>query len=335
MPLKRALITGITGQDGSYLAELLLEKGYEVHGVVRRVAIEDPQNRLWRIRHLVDRIHLHTASLDSLAGLERAVEASQPDECYHLAAESFVSYSFEGDLSTISLNINGAIAVLSALRNLAPRCRFYFAGSSEMFGNAAETPQTEGTPFHPRSPYGISKVAGVHLTRSYREAHGLFAVVGILYNHESERRGPEFVTRKISSSVARIKLGLAESLTLGNLEARRDWGYAPEYVGAIWQMMQRDTPDEFLIATGVSHSVREFVEKAFAVVGLPWQDYLRTDERFFRANESVELRGNPGKARSLLGWSPTVSFDQIVERMVEADLERLAFRGGRRGFWDG
>jgi GDPmannose 4,6-dehydratase len=297
---------------------------------VRRVAIEDPENRLWRIRHLMDRIQLHMASLESLAGLERAVEASRPDECYHLAAESFVSYAFDGDLSTITLNINGTISILSALRNLAPACRFYFAGSSEMFGNAVETPQTEITPFNPRSPYGISKVAGVQLARSYREAHGLFAVIGILYNHESERRGHEFVSRKISSAAARIKLGLADHLTLGNLEATRDWGYAPEYVAAMWRMLQREAPDDFLIATGQSHSVREFVEKAFAVVDLPWEKYVRTDERLFRPKEPHELRGDASKARALIGWVPTVSFDQMVERMVEADIARLAAERGAR-----
>ena len=320
---RRALITGITGQDGSYLAELLLAKGYQVHGTVRRVAIEDPTHRLWRLRSILDRIQLHAASLESYASLFRVVAQVKPDECYHLAAQSFVSYSFDDEFSTISTNISGAHYLLSAVKDLAPRCRFYFAGTSEMFGNAPESPQTEETPFNPRSPYGVSKVAGVHLTRNYREAYGLFAVAGILFNHESERRGFEFVTRKISSTVAQIKAGLADRLALGNLEARRDWGYAPEYVEAMWRIMQQDEPDDYVIATGESHTVREFTEKAFAAVGLDWEKYVEVDERFFRPTEIRELRGNSSKARLRLGWSPTVGFDKIVEIMVEADLSQL------------
>jgi GDPmannose 4,6-dehydratase len=320
---KRALITGITGQDGSYLADLLLEKGYEVHGVVRRVAFEDPTHRLWRLRDSIDKLTLHAASLESFASLFRVVAEVRPDECYHLAAQSFVSYSFDDEFSTINTNINGTHFLLSALKDLAPACRLYYAGSSEMFGNAPQSPQNEDTPFNPRSPYGISKVAGLHLARNYREAYGMFAVIGILFNHESERRGFEFVTRKISSTVAKIKKGLATELVLGNLDARRDWGYAPEYVHAMWTMIQQDAPDDYVIASGVSHSVREFVEKAFDVAGLSWEQFVRTDKRLYRPTEINELRGDARKAERRLGWSPNLGFDQVVEAMVEGDLRRL------------
>lgn len=321
---KRALITGITGQDGSYLAELLLEKGYEVHGVARRVAFEDPSHRLWRLKESVEKIKLHAASLESFASLYRVVAEVRPHECYHLAAQSFVSYSFDDEFSTIVTNVNGTHFLLAALKDLAPECRIYFAGSSEMFGNAREEPQNEDTPFNPRSPYGISKVAGVHLTRNYRESYGMFAVVGILFNHESERRGYEFVTRKISSTVAKIKRGLAAELALGNLDARRDWGYAPEYVQAMWTMLQQGAPDDYVVASGVSHSVREFVAKAFAVAGLPWDRYVRTDPVLYRPAEIRELRGDAAKASATLGWSPRVGFDELVEIMVEADLKAIA-----------
>jgi len=318
---KTALITGITGQDGSYLAEFLLNKGYKVYGIVRRVALEYPVHRLWRIQHLLDKIHLHAASLESYASLFHAVEQVRPDECYHLAAQSFVSYSFDDEFSTINTNINGTHFILSTIKESAPDCKFYFAGSSEMFGQANEVPQNENTPFHPRSSYGISKVAGFHLTRNYREASGLFACNGILFNHESERRGFEFVTRKVSSTVARIKLGMAKELRLGNLEARRDWGYAPEYIEAMWLMLQQPEPDDYVIATGESHSVREFVEIAFGVVGLRWEDWVVSDERLYRPAEITELRGDASKARSKLGWAPKTSFPELVRIMVEADLE--------------
>ncbi|MCX5657348.1 MAG: GDP-mannose 4,6-dehydratase, partial [Candidatus Omnitrophica bacterium] len=252
---KRALITGITGQDGSYLAELLLKKGYEVHGIVRRVALEDPGHRLWRIRHLLNKLILHPASLESYASIFSIVEKVKPDECYHLAAQSFVSYSFEDEFSTINTNINGTHFVLSAIKEKVPECRFYFAASSEMFGLAAETPQNENTRFHPRSPYGISKVAGFDLTRNYREAYNLFACNGILFNHESSRRGFEFVTRKITNAVAEIKFGLAKELKLGNLDAKRDWGFAGDYCEAMYLMLQQDRPDDYVIATGETHTV--------------------------------------------------------------------------------
>jgi GDPmannose 4,6-dehydratase len=323
MTAKRALITGITGQDGSYLAELLLEKGYEVYGIVRRVALEDPIRRLWRINHLTDRVHLLSGSLESYARLFSIAEEVQPDECYHLAAQSFVGLSFDDEFTTINTNINGTHFMLSALKERCPGCRVYFAGSSEMFGNAPHTPQNEETAFYPRSSYGISKLAGFHLTRNYREAYNMFACNGILFNHESERRGFEFVTRKISSSVARIKQGLQNELKLGNLDARRDWGYAPDYVHAMWLMIQQDKPDDFVIATGKSHSVKEFVEKAFQVVDLDWQNYVQTETTLFRPSEIHELLGDASKAKACLGWEPTVQFDQLVQTMVEKDLDYL------------
>ena len=322
MAVKKALITGITGQDGSFLAELLLERGYEVHGLVRRVSMEDPTRRLWRIRHLLDRVHLHPGTLESYASIFQVVEKTAPDECYHLAAESYVSYSFDDELSTIATNILGTHFILSAIRERSPDCRFYFAGSSEMFGSATETPQNESTPFNPRSPYGISKIAGFHLVRNYREAYKLFACSGICFNHESERRGFEYVTRKVSSAAARIKLQKAKGIHLGNLEARRDWGYAPEYVQAMWTMLQQAKPDDYVIATGQTHTVREFVESAFGLLGLNWEEHVTIDESLFRPAEAHELRGDPSKARRALGWSPRVDFEELVKIMVEADLRR-------------
>ena len=321
--MKKALITGITGQDGSYLAEWLLAKGYEVHGIVRRVALEDPGHRLWRLQSVLERIHLHPGTMESYASIFRVVEQLQPDECYHLAAQSFVSYSFDDEFSTFNTNINGTHNVLSAIKEKAPHCRVYFAGSSEMFGKADAVPQNEGTRFHPRSAYGISKVAGFDLTRNYREAYRLFACSGILFNHESERRGFEFVTRKISNTVARIASGLANTLALGNLDAKRDWGYAPEYVRAMWMMLQQDVPDDYVIATGETHTVREFVEEAFAVVGLPWEKYVTVDEGFFRPSEVNILMGDAAKAREKLGWQPEVAFKRLVRIMVESDMVRL------------
>ena len=318
----KALITGITGQDGSYLAELLLAKGYEVHGVVRRVALEDPIHRLWRLRGILDRLPLHPASMESYASLYRVVEQVRPDECYHLAAQSFVSYSFDDEFSTINTNVNGTHFMLSSIKEKAPACRFYFAGSSEMFGQPDRSPQDEDTPLRPRSPYGISKVAGLHLTRNYREAYGLFACSGICFNHESERRGWEFVTRKITAAAAEIKAGRATELPLGNLDARRDWGYAPEYVEAMWRMLQQDAPEDLVIASGQAHSVREFVGLAFDTAGLHWEDHVIVNERLFRPAEAHELRGDPRRAQQRLGWKAQVSFEELVRRMVEADLKR-------------
>jgi len=321
--VKKALLTGITGQDGSYLADLLLEKGYEVHGIVRRVALEDPEHRLWRIKHILDKLILHPGSLESYASIFNVVEEVKPDECYHLAAQSFVSYSFEDEFSTINTNVNGTHFVLSAIKKKAPKCKFYFAASSEMFGLVKETPQNEDTPFHPRSPYGISKVAGFHLTQNYREAYNLFACNGIFFNHESPRRGFEFVTRKITNAVVKIKLGLEKELRLGNLEAKRDWGFAGDYVKAMWIMLQQDEPDDYVIATGETHSVKEFAELAFSYVGLNWQKYVVKDEKFYRSSEVYELEGDFSKAKRKLGWQPKVSFEELVKMMVEADLQRI------------
>lgn len=322
-----ALITGITGQDGSYLTEFLLEKGYEVHGLVRRVAIEDPEHRMSRIHHLLDQIHLHAASLESLSSIFRAFNTVRPDECYHLAAQSFVGYSFEDEFSTLNININGTHHVLTALKECRPQCRFYFSGSSEMFGNTKEVPQSETTPFSPRSSYGISKVAGYHLTKNYREAYHIKAWAGILYNHESPRRGYEFVTRKITSHVAKIKLGLADKLKLGNVEAKRDWGHSKEYIKAMWSMLQQDTPDDYVICTGEAHSVREFLNVAFSYVGLNVEDYVVIDPQLFRPSDLNILVGDASKAKQQLGWNYTISFEQLVREMVDADVAILRANG--------
>jgi GDPmannose 4,6-dehydratase len=319
MSQRKAFITGITGQDGSYLAELLVSKGYEVHGLVRRVALEDPAHRLGRIAHVRDRLILHAGSLESFPSLYQIVRRVQPDECYHLASQSFVSYSFDDEFSTLNTNINGTHYLLAAVKEAAPACRFYFAGSSEMFGKAEEVPQTELTRFHPRSAYGISKVAGFDLTRNYREAYGLYASSGILFNHESARRGYEFVTRKITSGVAAIVAGKAKQVRLGNLEARRDWGHAPDYVEAMWMMLQQEVPDDYVVATGETHSVREFCQMAFSLAGLDYRDYVVTDELLHRPAEVDLLIGNPAKASATLGWTKHTSFEMLVRLMVEAD----------------
>ena len=322
--MKKALITGITGQDGSYLAEHLLSLGYEVHGIVRRVALEDPTRRFSRLKHLLDRVTLHPASLESYPSIFHVLTRHEFDECYHLAAQSFVAESFADGFSTMNTNINGTHYMLAALRELQPTCRFYFAGSSEMFGNVREAPQNEETPFHPRSPYGISKVAGFDLTRNYREAYDMYCVSGILFNHESPRRGYEFVTRKITSTVARIKLGLATELRLGNLDATRDWGHAADYVRAMHLMLQQPEADDYVIATGETHTVREFCEMAFDKVGLDYSDCVKIDEKFYRPAEVDRLIGDSSKARLALAWEPRYSFEELVAEMVHADLNSLS-----------
>jgi GDPmannose 4,6-dehydratase len=317
----KALISGITGQDGSYLAEYLLGLGYEVHGMVRRVAMEDPAHRLWRLRAVHDRIHFHAASLESYPSIFRVMTTVKPDEVYHLAGQSFVSYSFEDEFSTLNTNINGTHHMLAILREAAPAARFYFAGSSEMFGECGVSPQNETTSFHPRSAYGISKVAGFHLARNYREAYRLHVSSGILFNHESPRRGFEFVTRKITSHAARIKLGLATELRLGNLDARRDWGHARHYVKAMHLMLQQDKPDDFVVATGQTHTVLQFVETAFGLLGLDYRKHLVLDEQFFRPTEVSQLLGDSAKARRVLNWSYDMTFEELVREMVAADME--------------
>ena len=317
---RKAIITGISGQDGSYLAELLLEKGYEVHGIARRMAIENPGQRLSRINHILHRIHLHGASLDSYPSLYKVIAEIRPDEVYHLAAQSFVSYSFEDEFTTMSANVNGTHYMLSAARELVPNARFYFAASSEMFGNPPTVPQNEESLFRPRSPYGISKVTGYYLTRNYREAYGMFACSGILYNHESPRRGYEFVTRKITSTAAKIKLGLAKEISLGNLEARRDWGHAREYVNAMWLMLQGNKPDDYVVASGENHSVYDFAKLAFSYLDLDVDKYLRIDPKLKRPAEVDNLLGDCTKAQREIGWSYKLKFEDLVREMVQSDL---------------
>ncbi|RJQ27231.1 MAG: GDP-mannose 4,6-dehydratase [Peptococcaceae bacterium] len=316
--MKSALITGITGQDGSYLAELLLSKGYRVFGLVRRTSVPNLEN----ISHLVSDITLLSGDLADLASLVKAVEASAPDEVYNLAAQSFVSASWQQPVLTGEVTALGVTNLLEAVRLVRSDARFYQASTSEMFGKAVETPQRETTPFYPRSPYGVAKLYGHWITVNYRESYGMFACCGILFNHESPRRGLEFVTRKITDGVARIKLGLAGELRLGNLEARRDWGYAGDYVRAMWLMLQQEEPDDFVIASGENHSVRDFVAAAFACVDLNYEDYVVVDPRFFRPAEVEVLLGDAGKAGVKLGWRPDTSFSRLVEMMVEADLKR-------------
>jgi GDPmannose 4,6-dehydratase len=317
---KRVLITGITGQDGSYLAELLLEKGYEVVGIVRRLSAP---NR-WRIEHLLDRIELRPADLLDQLSLIRVIDEVRPHEVYNLAAMSFVPASWDQPLLTGEFNAQGVTRVLEAIRQVDTSIRLYQASSSEMFGKVRETPQNEQTAFYPRSPYGVSKVFAHYITVNYRESYDLFAVSGILFNHESPRRGLEFVTRKVSDGVARIKLGLADTLALGNLDAHRDWGFAGDYVRAMWLMLQQDAPDDHVIATGVSHSVRDLVEVAFGHVQLDWRRHVRTDSKLLRPAEVDHLVGDASKARGHLGWAPTVDFTRLVQMMVDADLDRLA-----------
>jgi GDPmannose 4,6-dehydratase len=317
---KRALITGITGQDGSYLAELLLEKGYEVYGMIRRSSAPN----LWRIQGIVDRVVLKPADLLDQLSLLRLVDEVRPAEIYNLAAMSFVPASWDQPMLTGEFNSQGVTRLLDAVRQVDTGIRIYQASSSEMFGKVREVPQTEQTPFYPRSPYGVSKVFAHYITVNYRESYNLFAVSGMLFNHESPRRGLEFVTRKVTDGVARIKLGLADKLLIGNMDAQRDWGFAGDYVRAMWLMLQQERPDDYVIATGVSHSVKDLIEIAFARVGLEWQKYVRVDPALLRPAEVDHLLGDPTKARNELGWTPAVNFRQLVEMMVDADMALLA-----------
>jgi GDPmannose 4,6-dehydratase len=317
---KRAIITGITGQDGSYLAELLLSKGYEVVGTVRRSSAPN----YWRIQPILDRVTIKPADLLDQLSIIRLVDEVRPHEFYNLAAMSFVPASWDQPMLTGEFNAQGVTRVLEAIRHVDPSIRMYQASSSEMFGKVREVPQTELTPFYPRSPYGVTKVFAHYITVNYRESYNLFAVSGMLFNHESPRRGIEFVTRKVSDAVARIKLGLTDRLSLGNLDAQRDWGFAGDYVRAMWLMLQQDRPDDYVIATGVSHSVRNLVDIAFRYAGLDWNRYVRLDPTLIRPAEVEQLIGDCAKARQQLGWTPTVDFDGLVKMMVDADLQRVA-----------
>jgi GDPmannose 4,6-dehydratase len=317
---KRAIITGITGQDGSYLAELLLEKGYDVFGMVRRSSAPN----LWRIQGVIDRVTLKPADLLDQLSLIRLIDEVRPHELYNLAAMSFVPASWDQPMLTGEYNSQGVTRLLDAVRQVDPTIRFYQASSSEMFGKVREVPQTETTPFYPRSPYGVSKVFAHYITVNYRESYNLFAVSGMLFNHESPRRGLEFVTRKVTDGVARVKLGLADALTIGNLDAHRDWGFAGDYVRAMWMMLQQEKPDDYVIATGVSHSVRQLIEIAFARAGLTWQKHVRTDPALLRPAEVEHLLGDATKAKQELGWKPEVDFKMLVEMMVDADIQRLS-----------
>ena len=316
---RTALITGITGQDGSYLADFLLEKGYKVHGMVRRASTENFE----RINHLRDKIELHQADLLDELSLIELMQKVKPDEIYNLAAMSFVPTSWTQPILTSEYTAVGVVRMLEAMRRVCPQARLYQASSSEMFGHVRETPQTENTPFYPRSPYGVAKVFGHYITINYRESYDLFAVSGILFNHESPRRGKEFVTRKVTDGVARIKLGLQQTISMGNLDAKRDWGFAGDYVRAMWMMLQADKPDDYVIATGATHTVRELCEVAFSHVGLDWEAHVQIDPRFIRPAEVELLLGDSSKARRVLGWKPTVDFEGLVKMMVDADLERV------------
>jgi GDPmannose 4,6-dehydratase len=319
----KALITGITGQDGSYLAEFLLKKGYEVHGVVRRVALENPEHRLRRIKKIQNKIHLHFGTMESFASIFKILIKVKPNELYHLAAQSYIDYSFEDQFSTLSSNISSTHYCLSAIKESGLKTKFYFAGSSEMFGKVKQKPQNEETPFHPRSPYAISKVAGFDLTRNFRECYGLHASTGILFNHESERRGFEFVTRKISRAVSLIKLRKQKYLELGNLEAKRDWGYAPEYIQAMWLMLQQKKPDDYVVGTGETYSVRYFAENAFDILGLNLNKYLKINKKIFRPAEVDLLVADPTKIKNKIGWKAKTKINDLIEKMVVNDFNLI------------
>ena len=319
----KALITGITGQDGSYLAEFLLKKGYEVHGVVRRVALENPEHHLWRIKKIQNKINLHCGTMESFASIFKIFIKVKPNEFYHLAAQSYVDYSFEDQFSTLSSNISSTHYCLSAIKESGLKTKFYFAGSSEMFGKAKKTPQNEDTPFHPRSPYGISKVAGFNLTRNFRESYGMHASTGILFNHESERRGFEFVTRKISRAASFIKLNKQKYIELGNLEAKRDWGYAPEYIQAMWLMLQQKKPDDYVVGTGETYSIKYFAENAFDILGLDLDKYLKINKEFFRPAEVDLLVADSTKIKKEIGWKAKTKINSLIKKMVINDYNLI------------
>ena len=319
---RRALITGISGQDGSYLAELLLNKGYEVHGLIKQESLEDKEHKLQNILHLLDRIILHFGSIDNHLSVYKVISKVLPDECYHLAASSFVSYTFDDESSVLSTNFNSTHYLLSSIKELCPNCKFYFAGSSEMFGDAEIHPQNEATKFNPRSIYGISKLASYHLVRNYRKQHGIFACTGILFNHESPRRGYEFVTKKIISSAVKIHLGLLDTIELGNIDAQRDWGYSPDYVEGMHRILNHTEPDDFVLATGQLHSVREFLDITFSYFNLDYAKYLKINPQYFRPTEAVPLHGDYTKAKTVLGWTPKKTFQEIIHEMIENELQR-------------
>lgn len=321
--MKKALITGINGQDGSYLAELLLKKGYEVHGVVKRSSIENT-TKMVNLQHILHKIKLHTCSLDNQLSIYKLFILIKPDECYHLAASSFVSYSFEDEMSIISSNFTSTHYILSSIKEICPKCRMYFAGSSEIFGSPYNVPQNEDTKFNPRSMYGISKLASYHVVKNYREHHGIYSCTGFTYNHESPRRGHAFVTRKITSGVAKIYLGLVKNIVLGNIDAQRDWGYAPEYVEAMWRMLNNSKgPKDYIIATGVSHTVRDLLQIAFSSVGLDYQKYVDINAEFFRPGEQIPLVGDASKIYEDLEWRSTTGFEDIIQEMVSEDVKLL------------
>lgn len=324
--MKKALITGINGQDGSYLAELLLSKGYEVHGLVRRSSIENA-DKMDNLKGCLNRLHIHTASLQDHLAVYKLIQRVQPEECYHFAASSFVSYSFEEEQSIMATNFNSTHFLLSSIKELVPVCKFYFSGSSEMFGEASICPQNEGTSFNPRSMYGIAKLASYFVVKQYREQHGLFACTGISYNHESPRRDSAFVTRKITMAAARIYLGMAEELVLGNLDAVRDWGYAPDFVEAMWRMLNvTEVPTDYVLCTGQVHTVREVLETAFTTLSLDYRRFVKSNPQYFRPPEKTRLVGDYQKIHSEIGWQPTKSFTEMIREMVLQDVERLSIK---------
>jgi len=320
---KKALITGIAGQDGSYLAELLLDKGYEVHGIIRRESLEDKEHKLANISHILDRLQLHVCSIDNHLLVYKVISQVRPDECYHLAASSFVSYSFDDESSVLSNNFNSTHYLLSSIKELCPKCRFYFAGSSEMFGDAEVSPQNENTKFNPRSIYGIAKLASYHLVKNYRKQHGIFASSGILFNHESPRRGYEFVTKKIVSSAVKISMGLSDTIELGNIDALRDWGYAKDYVKGMTMILAHHEPDDFVLATGELHSVKDFLDISFSLLNLDYKKYLKINKSYIRPAESIPLVGDYSKAYKELGWKPTKGLKETIEEMVEYEIAKI------------